>query len=486
MMRHTYLFIFLLSTTALADISKCIISEYNYSGTYFSDSYQSVYSTGEKACQDRHSYDAKKLDSEYMANRKQIADQIDSILANPLCKDVQKPVLKYKEELKKYFEHFQKKTTIRHKLVSLVMDIIDAQRFYAYVAAYRATCMGEENNINSFLDLDSINAISATIETPATQVKKDGEEIQDCSNVEAQGSNDLKEFIISMQKSKDETFNFTYDFYGIPDQIILKNSAGVVLHDSGCIPTMEEVVLNLPIKQLATDKKLIVNIVNNCQHTEKKGMSAWRLGVKCQSKPEAPCQKPVEELIKLIKQEVVFTKQLTDLDVLERQCLKHYDEDILSNLEKDGYIEFDIGLMTNINCDQVPEKEKADCLRDKEIQNSYRIKRHKSGVYETKSSFSLDINNKNSDTEKIFINNFAQNHEILQQVVTKFKSEQESIIPLIIPPPLQSRQPSAIDFDRAVISQCPVKPKVMDSVLKHVSWSYCNVGFRRLGIRFEE
>lgn len=448
------IFYFLLANSE-ASVGVCSISEYQYNGTFFSDSFQSSHIMGQEACHERQKFNAKQLDSDYKENKKKINDQIENIINDPVCEKIKEPVIKYKNNLKKHFDSFQARGALRLDLVTRLLnfEFIDKQREYAYIGAYRATCLGEENNINSFVDLDAINEISAKVETPTKQIKKDGEAIDDCANVEAQGNNDLNGFSVSMTKALNNDFNLSYDFYSAPDQIILKNSDGTILHDSGCIPTKDETSIKILLNQLTADKKVFINIINNCKHPEAKGGSAWRLGIKCQSKATSPCQNQLDELISSIKKEIRFTKELTELDVLEMQCLIHYDRDILKAIERDGLMEFNLGFMKNINCDLVNNQEKEKCI----IQKAYQEAHNQNGLAVERLSNNAKTLNK-------------QNFEI--------KHTQEV-------PPNVLRVHSKIEFDRAIISRCSAKPKILDSVLKHISWSYCDVGYRKLEIKFD-
>lgn len=461
-------------TKVYANIVDCKMYNYSYHGPFFSDAYNVPGIQGEAACQARHQFNTLTLDKEYKKNRDEIQEKITEILSNPTCAPVKKPIEEYAAKLKKYFTFMQKKNEYRTKIVEMLLTIFDAQRNAAFTQAFKALCLGEESNINSFVDLDAVNAMLSLIETPATQVEKDNQTIEDCRHVEALGDHDLKGFVISLKGAKSADFSFNYDTYGIPDQITLKNSNGEVIHDSGCVGTLREKNFTFPVSKLGEDKKLYVNIVNMCRSSDKNG-SSWRLELKCQEEKKVPCGQQVKELAELIKQEVYYTKSLLDLDEMEFNCLMYHDNSIFSQLEANGLLQSGIGLLKNYT-----DKDKPKAKNDSTFfADKYSAQNFTPEKFEEEFSHIKQVLAGTNLIEREATPNYTQ------AVTESISSPQAISSDLALEKNNVERAPAAIQFDRPIKSECESKPKVLESVLKHISWSYCNVGFRRLGISFD-
>lgn len=401
----------------------CSIGSYNYTGAHFSDAYEMKFSSGLAACHERKAIDAVKLGEEHKTNRQLIQAQIEQILSDRNCMDIHETVTKYLAMIQKHKERFEAKQTNRIAAFKSIEREHDMQRDFAHFGAYSTTCAGEQNRESAFIDLDYINKIIPPLAPKTFQVQKNGEVVQDCSDVMASGSDDLKSFAVSFKKAVGNEFTFFWDPYGIPDQVILK-SGGSVIYDSGCRGSAgreeaEKGIQKIPLTKLNSAREVMVDVINNCESPDRqKGVSAWEMNFKCLQEAPPACEPPKLELVRLLKIELELYKKFLDMNAAERQCFVHYDEDVLNDLIEKGLIKVEGLPMVNGICD----------LMDDECHARQAANR-----------------------------------------------ERDVKVPPAVPEPV--RLPSA----EAPIP-CPEKPGPQASLLELISWNYCSVGKKRLGL----
>jgi hypothetical protein len=398
----------------------CWVKNYNYVGPYHSDSYEHPSKNGVESCHERKKIDAVKLGESHKAVRGMIDTQIEKMLNDPSCKDVHETLNQFTEKRKKQKQRIEHKFKVVTTHFETIKHLIDIQRQYAYGAAYNSTCSSERNTESSFIDLDAINKILVPGDGASVKVQNNNEKISDCSDVSAGGNTDLEGFTVSMKKAKGKDFQLMFDPYSIPDQIILTSSSGVVLYDSGCTGSdgTKDLKVTVPVPQ-DQNKEVKVKVVNNCSDKDKaQSVSAWDMNIKCEQESPPLCVAPRNELVELIKQELELYKRIMDANVTERHCFVHFDEDILAGMESAGLPTGEGGTWTNDLCETLDEECEA---RQQE--------------------------NAQKEVPAITPTN----------TVASVSKEEE------LPP-------------------CPERPKISESIFKLISWNYCEVARKKLGI----
>ena len=457
-------------------INLCTVRAYNYEGISFSDSHPGPINANKAACEEmRPAVNAKKIGVEYRDNNTKLMDLIEVVLSEKACLSLHEILRKYKDNLVQQRLQFDQEAQKRLLLFKKYADFIDMQRQYAHSAAFQATCSAEEHRQAVYLDLDFINEINSS--GAETQVQTSGELMEDCSNVTAYGQEDLNSFKVSMKKSKKSEFTIFHDVYGVPDQVIVKNSSGTVLYDSGCNPGDNKVQISND--RLGSDLIAYVSVVLNCRDRGQKG-SAWELALSCG--PKAPLCPYLDQLDQLAKKEVENTKKLIDIHVLERSCYEHYDEDVLSSLVKGNLIVVDPTWEFNGRCltsDKICLQKRKERIKQEEdlLQKNKDLMK---GAKARFSSSDLSDEEKKKIAAKLLASEEEKKGELLKEKV-KDNIDGEKTDDQV----LRRELAGEIDFtpnsekDRR---NCFKKPGEFDSLFRKVSWSYCAVGFRRLGL----
>ncbi len=415
-MRFTFLW--LISTSIFANPYHCTMGDYDYTGKSYSDSYKMDGTDGHASCLKRDNMDDESLSKNYKSNRADIETQIDKMLNDPGCEDSWKILNDYRCRLKEHWFTFDEMTKKRIDWVEKNKKNYDIQRAFAYMGAFSATCSGGQNRKTSFINLDLINKIPVTI--GPTKIKNNGQVAQDCGEVVASGNDDLKSFKVSMKEARGKDFKFLFDPYSIPDQVVVKNESGNVIYDSGCRGTSNPPPFqSIPLASVQGGL-VEINVINNCEDpSRKKGVSSWELKLQCDKAPTPVCQKPKDELVRLLKLELSFTKSLMDANALHRACFFYMDEYLLNDLITDGLIKLEDRPLTNGMCE----------TGDIACEEKY-------------------LNNRNDE-----------------------KSSTPSILPL--------RDPSSVQDQ----FRCPESDdKENESLFKRLSRAYCRVGWRKLGL----
>lgn len=328
----------------------CSMGDYKYTGKTYSDSYSMDRSEGQITCQRRDQMDEKQIGSDYKEIRADINGQVNKMFNDPGCEDTWPHLNEYRSRLASHWEKYDSLTRERIKILERISEKLDMQRAFAFLGAFNSTCSGGQNRKSAFINLDLINKLPVTY--GPTQIKKDGEVAHDCADVMAAGSEDLKSFKVSMKKAKGSTFNFLWDPYSIPDQVIVKTESGSILFDSGC-KGVDTPATFQPISLEGVSGGMVeINVVNNCESpSREKGVSSWQLKIQCEKEPEPKCQEPKQELVILLKKEIELIKTLMDANSLHRSCLFFMDENLLSDLISEGLIKLEEKPLTNGFCE---------------------------------------------------------------------------------------------------------------------------------------
>lgn len=400
----------------------CKLSGYDFTGAFHSETYRLPRDKKEEGCSARKSLDEKVLGQKFLGNREKILALINSLLQDPLCNDSSDLLLSYLEKLDQHKRQFDLEIANKIRKFEQNKGRYDLQREFAPLGYLRNTCTGDYNKTTSFLDLDLINALPAA-RTPQ-KVTRDGELISDCADVTANGDAELKGFQVSLKKATGADFLFSFDPYSVPDQVILTEN-GKVLHDSGCTGADGRSVepIRIPLSKLSGDKIVDVSVKWNCSSPDGSGGSAWEFYLRCQQENIGACPATKEELIELLKKEVQILKEYMDINAHERECFAYYDEDVLPLLVEDGLLSLDVDLGMNGFCP------------------------------------TMDLNCE------------------LRRAERKAKES----------PPIFSLNSGLIEPERKPTSEhelfhCPDKPGLESTIFERISWTYCRVGRKKLGI----
>jgi hypothetical protein len=421
------LFSFFILTASFAAMAQeespgpCWLKNYNYVGPYYSDSYAYPVRNGVESCHERKTIDAPKLGEQHKVTRGLIDDQIEKMLNDPSCKDVHETLNDFRGKRKKQKSRIENKFRLVTLHFEKIKHLIDIQRQYAYGAAYNSTCSTERNSESSFIDLDAINKILIPSEGSEVKIQKNNEKVQNCANVSANGDTDLDGFVISMKKAKGKDFQLMFDPYGIPDQIILTSSNGAVLYDSGCTDSNGQKDLSVKVPMPQGDiRDVNVKVVNNCADKSKtQNVSSWEMSIKCEQEEAQLCAVQRNDLVELIKQELELYKRFMDANTTERHCFIHFDEDILAGMESVGLPTGEGGTHTNGMCETLDE----ECE--------------------------------------------ARQRENAQKEVQERPQITSGPVPL---------------NEDAGPTVCTERPKISESILKLISWNYCEVARKKLGL----
>ena len=433
-----FFFFFLITFNSFATngISRCEISGYSYKGIIHSDYYSLPQPPLPEACKKREKIDAEKIGEVYRENNAKLMALLQQILGNSQCSPLHDVLKQYLENVAKMREKYDLDAKARLDLLNKTSSFFDMQKDYAHMAAFSATCAGQEHRGAAMVDLDAINQILSG-SGGSSEVTSNGQLIDNCSDVRAFGRNDLSGFRISLKNAKGQSFLFIKDAYSIADQVILKTSSGKILFDSGC--EKDDRQQDIPLSDLGPDKQVIVEIKGSCEHTDKNRMTAWFVGVKCLQDSKV-CLDEVDQLKTLMKQQIEYTKSLINIHAMELNCYRHYDVNILKDLKEKGLIDILEYPMANGPC------------------------------------LFLDIacRNKIEDGR-------SKERDLVPELNLSLK--------LVAPPAAVSfpKKANPINFNSREIfdAHCPPKTISSDSVLKLVSRTYCIVGFRKLGMNLD-
>lgn len=404
---------------------ECASGSYHYQGVYHSDSYFPIRPEGQSACSERKNFDAVSMEQSWKDNQALIKTQIDDMLNDQTCSPIHDVLKKYLEAVKAQLERYKARQLNRMQWMDKNAPDLDLQRTFAWMQAWNSLCSAQQSRSNNFIDLEAINRIMPA--NPAsTRIQEDGQIAENCQEVKAFGSDNLKNFKVSLGKAQGEKFNFSYDVYGIPDRVILK-SGGRILHDSGCESTTGPVRKEFLLKSVG--KFIEVDIIHNCKNPGKSG-SAWELEINCEQKDEKdPCLPKKEKLAALLKNQVQNTKSFMDMNHAELGCMSHLDENVIPELLKNGLIKLEEGPRVNTICD----------LFSSELCEEERFKKLK--------------------REGAFLPGESQSSDLRGPAQISTTENKES---------------------------CPARPSYAESIFNHISWAYCKHAPHRLNFHHDQ
>lgn len=409
----------------------CSISSFDYKGKYYSQNYTLPVKNGIQPCHDRKKIDATALGAQHKSNREMINSLLNKILNDQSCQQVHSLVKDYQAQLQN-----EKDQTVAHfKAISSGFEEykseFDIQRLFAFGAAFNTTCSGEHNGESVFIDFNMINKILVPLKpiqannpalSPIGEVRTDSGLSASCSTTSRYDNKTFRDLEVP---AAGDVFDLT--FYSTDDQVMVKSQNGKILFDSGCkapSPFMF-VRLNKPPE----DANVLLSVISNCQDSapETKEIAyAVHIDEYCK-KDEEPCVAPRNVLAEFLRNEVDQYKNFLNINQNERLCFMHFHEDILKEMEGHGYF-----------------------IREGEVRK----------------------------------NEFCELEEeaCKQLELERLKNEPHSKIPTTISPIVQL--PGTIQVPTED-TKCPKKPSYSESIFKHISWSYCKIGNKKLGLEPE-
>ena len=412
---------------AVAAVRTCNYGGYNFIGNEYSDKYTPIVKNDLSACSDPLLVaNAEKLNQEYIANNKKVKALALKIVDDPLCLMGKDIVRKYLDKSKIIEGIIKTKGQDRYDTLKEIQNRpkFEMQTHFVYAGLYNASCSNEDHRMFSILDLETINELLALkIEPPATVVTKQSQHVEDCANVSAFGSNELTDFTVSM-KNGTQDFLFYFDPYAVPDQVIVTNQKNIVLYDSGCNsnnPPPFKLTLGAP-----QNSNVSVKIINNCDHNFAEINSYWQFKLKCQSRGVSPCSAQLLELAELLKKEVALLKKILGHYDLERQCFLSYGEKIWEDLLDTGLIEGGVTSST-INLCSILDTECESKIKNMKI------------------------------------------------------AERKNLDPMIST--LRTTEvKESLNTPKTKVLECPDKLAEDASLFQRLSWTYCKVGVKKLGL----
>lgn len=354
----------------------CRMGSLAYTGPYHSESWTYISKVDMSSCRDRQTMDAQGLGERWKENNKKIQTQVDLMMAEPRCLSVKEVLEKYKKATANHMTSYQARQKNRANWMEEFGSTIDVQRNFAYMQGWNSFCSGQYNTKSIFIDMETINKVLPP-SPHIIQVKKNGEVVEDCGSIRANGVDNLSNFKVSLKKSKGGKFIFKYDVYGVPDQVILTSSSGKFLLDSGCNSTSQIQVQEFSIKELGSNPFVNVDVKLDCSGNGK-GSSAWEIEVACQQNQEDPCKPEKDALRELLKQEVLIDKQFLDINSAEIGCFQHMHETILPGIYGENKFWLTEGVNQNAFCSYLedetcgdvrldPDQKKADLNKTQKI-----------------------------------------------------------------------------------------------------------------------
>ncbi|MFA6237457.1 MAG: hypothetical protein WC635_09045 [Bacteriovorax sp.] len=414
----------LASSSASAKFRKCNYGGYNFVGHQYSDKFDLKQINNMSACNDPVlQKKAVEIDHEYHANNEKIKKLALAIINDKKCTGVAKIVQHYLDKTIEMEDRIKQKGVDRLDTLKIMeqQKEFDLQVHYVYAGLYNAACSNEDHRQYSIFDLEMINQLlNQKIEPSPVMITQSMNTIQDCTNMMAIGMDELVEFKVSMKDARQE-FLFYFDQEIVPDQVILTNQKGKVIHDTGC---KENTKKPSPFKLSLNDPKngdLTVKIVNNCSENGAKGRSNWTLLLKCEKPGAEICKTQLLELVELLKIEVDYLKLILEHYEMERQCFLAIGKEFWEKMLKFGFID-----------EEVPPSSQGICpVMDTECENMI-MEQNKLELLNLNKNLNSKINLELNKSEKIL--------------------------------------------------ECKKEPGKDASIFEHISWSYCNIGIKKMGL----
>lgn len=402
-------------------------------GMYFRSKYYTVdhryqdFREQQEKCMPPQKADTSLIGKDYRESKKSLDDQVEELKNNIKC-------ISYKPLLEKFIERkacteksYEKKYEKREELTKGEIFKHQIQLNNAFRGWTSAMC-GVSHTSSRASEYWWL--LTELLETKALKsapdiVNKNGQEVKDCTNVKAYGSADLEQFSVSFENAVDDEVTLEFNTYTIPDQVIIKNSSGRTLFDSGCLGTEGQKVEKIRINKKFSPK-VTIQVKEECAGRD--ASTGWKLSLKCKGdkgdgSQKGPCQKTAGKLIKSLKLHLNKVPPALDNFWMEALCYEETYGKALTNIKL-----IDL-FMETLKIDHRPleEVELKTVDTRKDLADSKYFKK-------------MEEEKKNENDFKFDLNNFLQNKSKI----------------------------------------CGPKPEEHESLLELTSWAYCMHAFERL------
>lgn len=366
-----------------------------------------------------------------------------------------------------------------------------------------------DTRLNYLKDLQTI-----IYKKPPIKVISNGEILDDCKNVVAQGSDDLENFYVNLKGSTSPNVELSYNTFTVPDHITIHDSEKNFLLDSSCVGTEANVDRSIAIPDLI-DKRIKISVDGKCKN--KSSGTYWELHLSCgpseqkylpyeEQKRRKFCNEKAQKMIDTLKKNTNHMITYQQAQWMQAICQKGNYKKVMPDLVNPEQFYSTHGNVTLIET-QPPLvddyqnieitngqntagalyeglKKKKNLLKNGILQNSNRNNRE------------LTTQDNQSKTSKLMTKKVTQNKKIDYSIIISdlktIKAYQllEKDIPkddssLSSVPPLKKHLTTPFhygydDFIKNKVKYCPTLPTIEHSIFKQISYTYCHQAYPRL------
>ena len=162
-------------------------------------------------------------------------------------------------------------------------------------------------------------------------IGESGQTTESCLNVQATGSEDLKNFFVTVKHADiNVPLSIKYETYSAKDRVVLTLD-GEQVFDSGCVGENKE--LKIPLKE--NSEKLKVEVFAKCAGASG---TSWKIGVTCKEKEKEPepktqaCLDQISELISYVDQGIFLSRGILKHYWMKSNCYGEYYEKVKGEL----------------------------------------------------------------------------------------------------------------------------------------------------------
>jgi hypothetical protein len=311
-----------------------------FKSEYYSVDYRYTEFKKKNTCSPYSESDAAKKGSDYSSSKNDVDSLIKAMQKDQKCFSHISLINEFLIRNKNVEEVYDKKYNIREELADEGAFDEEIQVNFAFRGWSSALCSVShvtERNKEYWWLLTKLIQAQVLNKTPQF-VTKAGETIDHCGNVQARGSEDLKDFYVSLAAAKDNIVSFTSDAYSVPDQFRLYSNRGSLLFDSTCRGGVSKREIKISKK---SSPVIRIEIGAACEDNNKG--TAWEIQLSCNTFEEinkSPCLKMYSELIDLLKIFLDYVPPILDNYWMQSLCYEKTHKKVLSKIKRlDFFIE---------------------------------------------------------------------------------------------------------------------------------------------------
>ena len=312
-----------------------------------------------------------KYAEDLMERKVSLEELIEKIIKDNKCPELTKLLKTFKKVQKLMWNYPQDIKDIRntHIAESLKKLKSDLHLYQAAIARKSNMCGGSDMGVKMWPYWDLIVKLKETqLGLPTdemTTISESGETANDCRNVRASGSEDLRDFYVKLPRNKVDDLNINFEAYGIKDQIIVYGSNGQMLYDSSCTSGTHSIRFNKD--EIKYFDKIKVEVVAKCAGDHG---TAWDIQINCKRKPVmkkalSDCDKAIQRLVYLLDKMLKLYQPIQN----------HYWNQVLCYYEYEQKLKKGVPLPeTELEIFRVEHK----CVKCKEYATNYKESKEKS------------------------------------------------------------------------------------------------------------